>query len=426
MISMDSAINQIIAETIPIKDIENISFNHLDRLNHRILARDVSAQIAVPPFRASIKDGYAVVTADGAGHRRVMTGLIAGPSKETIVLKPGFCTRISTGAALPEGADAVVQVEDTSVIELTADGEEAVVDILKKPTVDQDIRPIGCDIQKGTTLIGGGTELGPIELGIMASAGVHSVPVLRRPVVAVLSTGDEILNPGQPLAFGQIWDSNRTTLLSILRESSVDVLDLGIAVDKVDDIFDRMRNGLNAADVLITTGGVSMGERDLIKQIIKTDFKADIHFGRVNLKPGKPTTFATCALNDRKKYIFGLPGNPISAFVTFHLFVKPLLTRISGRVWSQDSALDITTYQRTLSVRLNTGADSYKLDERPEFARAVLSYQLNDVPIARMTGNQSSSRLMSAKDADALVLLPARSESLQVIKSGHIVTALLI
>ncbi|CAG2107027.1 unnamed protein product [Medioppia subpectinata] len=434
MISMDTAINRIIGECVAITDVEYIDLDCLDQLMGRLLADSICAAVPLPPFRASIKDGYAVVAADGSGDRKVLAKAATAGGQvpmESIELTSGCCMRVSTGAPLPAGCDAVVQVEDTKVVQLSESGEELVICIENVPKVGQDIRPVGCDIPcDGKPIVNRFTQLGPIELGLLASIGIHTrIPVFRRPVVAVLSTGDEIGNVGQTLGPYQVWDSNRPILMSLLRQNGVQSMDLGIAVDDVNDVFGRMRRGLLAADVLITSGGVSMGERDLLKHVMEVDFGAQIHFGRVNVKPGKPVTFATVSIDGRKKYIFGLPGNPVSAFVTFNLFVKPLLDCLSNKD-TVNGLADIKTYQRCQRVRLECDEKVYRLDDRPEFARAVVSFGTTGLeagfPTARLTGNQRSSRLLSAKDANALVLLPQKSDSVDKISCGDFVTAFLI
>jgi gephyrin len=271
----------------------------------------------------------------------------------------------------------------------------------------------------------------------------------------VLLSIQQIVSTGQALRAGQVWDSNRPVLLSLLRQNGVQSVDLGIAADDVHDVYRRMRSGLEAADVLITSGGVSMGERDVLKPVMERDFGADIHFARVNVKPGKPVTFATCLVNGHKKYIFGLPGmssppylspppiatgalvftdsrifvgNPVSAFVTFNLFVKPLLSCLSNRDRAvTDSEVDIKTYQRCQPVRLELASKEHRLDDRPELARAVVAYSAGaGMPTAGLTGDQRSSRLLSGRDANALVLLPQKSPSNETIRGGDIVTAFLI
>lgn len=223
-----------------------------------------------------------------------------------------------------------------------------------------------------------------------------------------------------------IWDSNRTTLLSYLKSNNIKSLDLGIARDQVDDIYAKLCHGLDNADVIITTGGVSMGEKDLLKQILHIDFDAQVHFGRVNLKPGKPTTFATCVRKGQKKLIFALPGNPVSAFVTCHLFVLPALRILEGRYQLANHSRDILSYHKTTTVRLDLGDKTSKsLDPRPELVRAVIQYG-DDFPIARLTGNQISSRLMSVKDANALLLFPGRSDTCKTIENGTKIQAILL
>lgn len=225
---------------------------------------------------------------------------------------------------------------------------------------------------------------------------------------------------------GAVWDSNRTTLLALLHQQGYQTIDLKIAKDTTDAIYGKLCQGLDRSDVLISTGGVSMGEKDLLKQILQIDFDANIHFGRVNVKPGKPTTFATCTYNGKKKFIFALPGNPVSAFVCCHLFTLPALRFLSGQIPATSSSpQNILSHHRTTSVRLKLDKDSIRLDVRPEFVRAIIDYS-EDEPVASLTGNQRSSRLMSVKDANALIFLPAKSTNLSEIKSGSKVKAILL
>lgn len=201
-------------------------------------------------------------------------------------------------------------------------------------------------------------------------------------------------------------------------------MDLGIAKDNVDEVYAKLKKGLSSADIILTTGGVSMGEKDLLKEILKIDFNAKIHFARINLKPGKPTTFATCVYNGVKKLIFALPGNPVSAFVTCHLFVIPAILILSGRLLP-DNPNDLLGYHSIINATLSIDKEFIKLDPRPEFSRAIITYQDNNI-IATITGNQRSSRLMSAKDANALVLLPQSDANNDKIKNGATIKALLI
>jgi len=211
--------------------------------------------------------------------------------------------------------------------------------------------------------------------------------------------------------------------------------------DNVDAIFRAIKRGLHDADCLITTGGVSMGERDLLKQVLKEDFDAEIHFGRVNLKPGKPTTFATCLYNNRQKFIFALPGNPVSAYVTYQVFVKPSLELLTGKyfTFSRENPIPeagLLSSHKTIKCRLVLN-NPYRLDPRPEFVRAIISFPkanstetnpLNYYPTVRLTEyNQISSRLLNVKDSNALVLLKSKNENeTEFVKDGALVDAILL
>ncbi|XP_067895553.1 gephyrin isoform X10 [Heterodontus francisci] len=284
----------------------------------RVLAQDVFAKDNLPPFPASVKDGYAVRAADGPGDRFIIGESQAGEQmifffpciflQPTQTVMPGQVMRVTTGAPIPCGADAVVQVEDTELIRESDDGtEELEVRILTQARPGQDIRPIGHDIKRGECVLAKGTHMGPSEIGLLATVGVTEVEVHKFPVVAVMSTGNELLNPEDELTPGKIRDSNRSTLLATIQEHGYPTINLGIVGDNPDDLLNALNEGISRADIIITSGGVSMGEKDYLKQVLDIDLHAQIHFGRVFMKPGLPTTFATLDLDGIRKIIFALP-----------------------------------------------------------------------------------------------------------------------
>ncbi|KAG0427598.1 hypothetical protein HPB47_025350 [Ixodes persulcatus] len=331
---------------------------------------------------------------------------------EAVAFK-GHCVRISTGAPVPEPCDAVVQVEDTELLQASPDGtQEITVKILKAPKTGQDIRPVGSDIEKNELVLVQGTKLGPAELGLLATVGRMTVNVFCLPSVAVLSTGNELVVPGSDVQPGKIRDSNKTTLLSLLSSNGFEAIDAGIALDSRADLCGKLRRAFEAADVLVSSGGVSMGEKDLLKAVLSEDFQATIHFGRVFMKPGKPTTFATLQYLGRPKLVFGLPGNPVSATVTCHLYVLPALRRMSHH---------INVFPTEITAKL---ADDIQLDPRPEYHRAVLNWSPGSLPVATSSGNQISSRLLSFRGVNALIVLPSSKEGAETIRAGSFVTAL--
>lgn len=385
-----------------------------DSLGH-ILASDVFAQEPFPPFPASVKDGYAVLASDGPGERVVLGPVTAGEIAASQVIS-GHVMRINTGAPMPQGADAVVQVEDTELLESDDGGRtEKRIKILTCPKPGQDIRPIGFDVNKGQQVLSAYDKLGPAELGLMASLGLTDIEVFQKPKVAVLSTGNEVVSPGQVTKAGQIRDSNKIALKSMINSHGFEFIDLGIAADTPQDLESKLSAGLELADVVVSSGGVSMGEKDFLKPVLEDLIGATIHFGRVFMKPGKPTTFATVTVGGKKKLIFSLPGNPVSAMVTFNLFVLPALNKLTGF-----QSPELTKIKAKLLQPVS-------LDARPEYHRVVLSWKSGDlVPSATSTGSQCSSRLLSMRTSNALLVLPPRSDDLTRIEAGTIVDALII
>ncbi|KAK2825867.1 hypothetical protein Q5P01_020081 [Channa striata] len=375
--SMDKAFITVL-EMTPILGIEVI--NYRDGLG-RVLAQDIYAKDNLPPFPASVKDGYAVRAADGPGDRFIVGESQAG-QQPTHTVMPGQVMRVTTGAPIPCGADAVVQVEDTELLRESEDGtEELEVRIMVQARPGQDIRPIGHDIRRGECVLAKGTHMGPSEIGLLATVGVTEVSVHKFPVVAVMSTGNELLNPEDDLHPGKIRDSNRSTLLATIQEHGYPTINLGIVGDNPDDLLSALHEGISRADVIITSGGVSMGEKDYLKQVLDIDLHAQIHFGRVFMKPGLPTTFATVDIDGARKLIFALPGNPVSAVVTCNLFVIPALRKMQG-------ILD----PRPTIIKARLSCD-VKLDPRPEYHRCILTWHHQEpLPWAQSTGNQVSSR----------------------------------
>ncbi|XP_034381339.1 gephyrin-like [Cyclopterus lumpus] len=409
--SMDKAFITVL-EMTAILGIEVI--NYRDGLG-RVLAQDIYAKDNLPPFPASVKDGYAVRAADGPGDRFIMGESQAG-QQPTHTVMPGQVMRVTTGAPIPCGADAVVQVEDTELLRESEDGtEELEVRIMVQARPGQDIRPIGHDIRRGECVLAKGTHMGPSEIGLLATVGVTDVSVHKFPVVAVMSTGNELLNPEDDLHPGKIRDSNRSTLLSTIQEHGYPTINLGIVGDNPDDLLSALHEGISRADVIITSGGVSMGEKDYLKQVLDIDLHAQIHFGRVFMKPGLPTTFATADIDGIRKLIFALPGNPVSAVVTCNLFVIPALRKMQG-------ILD----PRPTIIKARLSCD-VKLDPRPEYHRCILTWHHQEpLPWAQSTGNQVSSRLMSMRSANGLLMLPPKTEQYVELHKGEVVDVMVI
>lgn len=379
-----------------------------------VLAEDVKARENVPAFRASIVDGYAVVAPKDGQLKGVfpVTAISHAAPGEVGALKEGELARITTGAPLPPGATTVIMVEDTVLKTMSDDGkEEKEVEIqIEGVKEGENIREVGSDVKEGTVILNKGETISGVggEIGLLASVGVSEAKIYRRPVVAVLSTGDEIVEYNRPgdLKLGEVRDTNRITLMSAAREWGYEVVDLGIADDKPGTLEETLRDGLRRADLLITTGGVSMGELDLLKPTIERSLGGTIHFGRVAMKPGKPTTFATVPVKDNSgqrvtKAIFSLPGNPASALVTFHLFVLPSLHKLSGT-----SPVGLPRVPAVIS-------HDFPLDPRPEYHRAVVTVGKDGLLSATSTGGQRSSRVGSLRSANALVILPSGKGKLE-------------
>jgi molybdenum cofactor synthesis domain-containing protein len=360
----------------------------------RVLAEDLHAPAVQPPFPAALVDGFALVAADGDRPRRLIGEQMAGYVAE-IVVEPGTAVRITTGAPIPPGADAVVKVEQADEADgrVTPHPGQGL-----RPGVG--IRPTGSDVQAGERVLAAGQVLGPAELGMTASLGLSQTPVYARPVVGVFSTGDELVQPGELLGPGQIYDSNRPTLLAAVAQAGGQPLDLGIIRDQPGELEQKLAGGLTVADLLVTSGGVSMGELDLLKPLL--DRWGVVHFGRVLMKPGKPMTFATLSARrtdgeieptQPARPVFALPGNPVSSLVTFQLFVRPAIRRMLGH-----QALGLPQVTAMLG-------HEFRLDpERPEFHRVTLRRNGGRY-VAVSTGSQASSRLLSASGANGLLLL---------------------
>lgn len=423
MLSVDDALAQIREHT----PSSQITTSKVDRfLAGSVLAEDVLARANVPAFRASIVDGYAVVVpkhGNMKGTFPVVSISHAAPGKAFEPLKEGEIARITTGAPLPPGATSVIMVEDTVLKTMTDDGkEEKEVEILASGVKgSENVREVGSDIKADSLILSKGEQVSAVggEIGLLAAVGVSEVKVYRKPVIGVLSTGDEIVEHDRPgeLRLGEVRDTNRITLISAAQDHGYEIVDLGIVSDKPGTLEESLRSALRRVDLVITTGGVSMGELDLLKPTIERSLGGTIHFGRVAMKPGKPTTFATVPVKDNagervNKVVFSLPGNPASAIVTFHLFVLPALHQMSGV-----EPVGLTKIPVAL-------AHEFGLDKmRPEYHRAIVSVGRDGVLMAESTGGQRSSKVGSLKGANALLCLPVGDKPLS---KGAKVTALLM
>ncbi len=347
----------------------------------RVLASDIASPLAVPPFDNSAMDGYAVRLADlTAGTPLIMAGKAFAGQPYQGEWPVGHCVRIMTGAPVPTGTDAVVMQEETQ-----ADGDR--ITFLAQPEPGQNIRRAGSDIGKGACVLPAGTRLTPREMPLLASLGVATVAVRRPLKVAIFSTGDELKPVGTPLAHGDIYDSNRYGVRAMLARMGCDCLDLGIIPDDPAQLRAAFIRADEEADVLITTGGVSVGEADFTKQLL--DELGEIGFWKLAIKPGKPFAFGRLP----RAWFFGLPGNPVSAMVTFDQLVQPALAKLAGQ-----------HFERPLQLQAIAAEPLKKSPGRLDFQRGIMSQGPNGLEV-RSTGSQDSAVFSSLSQANCYIVL---------------------
>jgi molybdopterin molybdotransferase len=392
MLSVAEARAQILSqfERLPAESVA------LAEAQGRVLAADFVSTELVPPFANSSMDGYAVRVADvaQAPSRLPVSGDIpAGTAPGR--LQPGTAMRIMTGAPVPDGADAVIPVEDTDDTRASGHGEPppATIELRTVPQPGDNVRGVGQDVTPGQTVLAAGSLLGPAALGVLGALGAVHVSVVRRPRVALLSTGDELVTVAETPGPGRIRDINSITLAAALRDSGAEVLALGIVKDvraEVEARFVEARD--RGADLIVSSAGVSVGTYDVVKAAVEAH--GALNFWKVNMRPGKPLAFGRVF----DLPFFGLPGNPVSALVSLEVFLRPVMARLLGHPWAP----------RSVIARL---AEPFNSDGRETYLRVRLA-QDGQGAIAHLTGAQTSNLITSMVRADALLIVPAGAGAL--------------
>ncbi len=392
MIDVDQALARILAAMRPLPS-ETVP---LEGALGRVLAEDVKAAHDLPPFANSAMDGYAVLAEDtrGAGSDRpillkVVSDIPAG-APDPGALQPGQAARITTGAPMPPGADAVVPVEHTiGQVDMAGTPLAAMVEIHQAASSGAYVRLSGADVRSGSLAVKAGTVLRAAEIGMLAALGVSKPVVHRKPLAGVLSTGSELLSADQPLSPGRIHDSNGPVLAAAVLAAGGTVARLGIAPDDPAAVIAALERGLEQhVDLLVTSAGVSVGARDYVRTAIERHGR--LEFWQVNMRPGKPVAWGFY----RGVPFFGLPGNPVSAQVGFEVFVRPALRRLCGMRSVRQEQVRVRMLHETTS------------DGRQSYLRAVVRREQNGF-VARLTGEQGSGVMSSMVQANALVLVPA-------------------
>ena len=376
--SLNEALELVLADALPAPDVESVS---LAEALGRTLAEDMRAAVPVPNHDNSAMDGYALRAAESGSELRITQRIPAGRSGNEVL--PGTAARIFTGAPVPPGADAVVMQENCEV-----NGDRLRLAVPVQP--GENIRPRGQDLEQGSLVLPGGRRLQAEDLGVLASVGCASVPVRRRLRVAILSTGDELVEPGaaRELAPGEVFNSNRYTLEGLLRNHGFTVLDFGLVPDDPAATGELLEKAAAAADCVITTGGVSVGEEDHVKSQVER--LGSLQLWKLRVKPGKPLAYGRIA----KAGFFGLPGNPAAVYVTFAMVVRPWLLRSQG---AEPSA--------PLPLLARADFELPRAGSRLEFLRSRVDMEQGELR-ARLHPNQSSGVLSSVSWANALALVP--------------------
>lgn len=414
MISVEEALERILAH-VPL--LEPVDVPILEAIG-QVVAEDVVSDLDIPPLDNTAMDGYAVRSSDTAGAseaRPVELGVIGELAAGYVFdgeVTPGTAVRIMTGAPMPRGADAIVPFEETDEPSGRAFGSFAksrdVVGVLKAAAQGANVRHAAEDLRRGQVIIPKGSLLHPAQIGVLASLGKATVCAHRRPVVAVLSTGDEVREPGETLAPGQIYDSNAYSISAMVIANGGIPRRLGIARDTVDALTAKLREGLDA-DMLVTSAGVSRGDYDVVKDVLARE--GQVNFWTVRMRPGKPLAFGAFPSGGRQVPHIGLPGNPVSSVVSFELFGRPAIYKMLGR----------SDWQRPI-VRAIAEEPIENSDERRVYARSIVTERDGRHYVA-LTGPQGSGILTSMAVANALAVVP---EHVRGIAVGEEVECLLL
>ncbi len=397
LLSFDEA-KQLLKQTFSAKPvgIEQVS---ISEAHERVLAQDVVATFNIPSFTRSTVDGYTVKAVDtfGASEDKPVSlkfcGHVAIGESPKVVVKNGFVAGIVTGAPLPEGADSVIMVEYT-----TRQGDNVFVH--RPVSIGENLMAAGSDIRKNETVLKEGRFLGSREIGVLAAIGLTKVNVFKRPKVAVLSTGGEVVAPGEPLPDGKIYDINAHTLSAAVHEAGGEPINLGIIPDKKDNLTKALKNALGSADAVITSGGVSVGPKDFTPQVVDSLGKPGVIISGVAVKPGKPMTIAVVD----GKPVFSLPGNPTSSLFMFNVFVRPVIVKLAGRPEEELPKLKAVTDQKMFPAR-----------GRRTFVMVNLAYDKNGGLIASPVPTGLSGAITTLAKADGFVEI---SEKQQFINAG--------
>jgi molybdopterin molybdotransferase len=413
MLSVQQAEQIILNSVQPLDPERDIEIVDLLGASERILAQEITSQLDFPHWDNSAMDGYAVRHADVAECNpenpavlEIVTEIPAGKPPEKSI-QPGQAARIFTGAMMPEGADTVVMQEVTQ-------REGNFVSILNSPAPQAFVRRQGSFSQAGTPLLSPGISIGATEIAVLASAQCTHIPVYRRPVVAILSTGDELVTPDQPLKPGQLVDSNQYALATLVKEAGAIPQRLGIIPDEPEQLKKAIFQALESADIVISSGGVSVGDYDFVDRILSS-LSGEILIRAIAIKPGKPLTFAAFNSPNRQLPIlyFGLPGNPVSSLVTFWRFVQPAIRKISGISHSwQPNFISAKTQQ-------NLKSDG----KRESYFWGNLHLVNSEYEFNLAAGSQNSANLINLAQTNALAVLPV-GETL--INAGDLVQVLQI
>jgi len=377
---IEQALAQLLSLLPTIEEAETVP---LSQASGRVLVADCVSALDVPPHCNSAMDGYALRSADVNSDNkrlRVTQRIAAGEVGER--LGEGDAARIFTGAPVPEGADAVVMQENCKI-------QDEQLEVLQQVQPGENLRKAGDDIAAGTQVLSRGHRLKPQDIGLLASIGLESVNVTRRLRVSLLTTGDELVQPGNSLAPGQIYNSNYYTLRALLENLQVEVFDCGIVKDTFEETRQALVKAAAQSDCVITTGGVSVGEEDHVRTVIERE--GELQLWKLAIKPGKPLACGKIA----GKQFFGLPGNPVSAFVTFALVVRPCLLRMQGA-----QQIRATSHRAAASFTANESG------ERQEYLRCRLVTDSNGVNSLERLENQSSGVAASLSHADGLAVVP--------------------